>query len=352
MRVRDELIRIAGTLRPDSPSRQKTAAGDQALLKWLILAYPDRIVRRRGSELTGVMVGGRGVRLTLESIVREGELFLAIDPREERRQGTLELQVRLASLVQLPWLEELTPHLMRRERTLEFDAERERVVGISRLWYLDLLLKEDSYQPDDPVAASEALAIGLRPRAGEFFREDPAASSWLARYDFVSQAVPELDWPDFDDDALAAILESLCQGRTRVEELRHADKIAFLQGRLTPMLRREFEQGAPSSVEVPSGRQVRLAYEPDRPPVLAVRLQELFGWTETPRLARGRVPVLLHLLGPNHRPVQITSDLRSFWTTTYHQVRKDLRTRYPKHSWPEDPFKAAPIAGPKRTSNQ
>ena len=96
----------------------------------------------------------------------------------------------------------------------------------------------------------------------------------------------------------------------------------------------------PRRITVPSGRQVRLTYEIGRPPILAVRLQELFGWTETPRLARGRVPVLLHLLGPNNRPVQITDDLRSFWTTTYHQVRKDLRRRYPKHAWPEDPFRA------------
>ena len=96
-----------------------------------------------------------------------------------------------------------------------------------------------------------------------------------------------------------------------------------------PAQRRELAQSAPLSLQVPSGRQVRLTYEPDRPPVLAVRLQELFGWTETPRLARGRVPVVLHLLGPNSRPVQITSDLKSFWTTTYHQVRKDLRRAIP-----------------------
>src|SRR5271170_4346304 len=101
-------------------------------------------------------------------------------------------------------------------------------------------------------------------------------------------------------------------------------------------------ESAPPTITVPSGRQVRLTYEVGRPPVLAVRLQELFGWTETPRLARGRVPVLLHLLGPNNRPVQITNDLRSFWTTTYHQVRKDLRGRYPKHAWPEDAFHAQP----------
>ena len=94
------------------------------------------------------------------------------------------------------------------------------------------------------------------------------------------------------------------------------------------------------SLTVPSREQVRLTYEPGRPPILAVRLQELFGWTETPQFARGRVAVLSHLLEPNNGPLQITNDLGSVWKTTYHQVRKDLRGRYPKHTWPEDPFTA------------
>src|SRR5262249_57292775 len=111
---------------------------------------------------------------------------------------------------------------------------------------------------------------------------------------------------------------------------------------------RELREGAPDSLAIPSGRRVRLVYETGRPPVLAARLQELFGWTETPRVARGRVPVVLHILGPNYRPVQVTDDLRSFWTTTYFQVRKDLRGRYPKHSWPDDPLTASPVGHGRR----
>jgi ATP-dependent helicase HrpB len=114
------------------------------------------------------------------------------------------------------------------------------------------------------------------------------------------------------------------------------------QGRFFLGQLHELEESARLAFTFLIGRQVRLTYEPGRPPILAVRFQELFGWTETPRVARGRVAVLLHLLGPNNRPVQITDNLRSFWTTTYHQVRKDLRARYPKHAWPEDPFKAQP----------
>ena len=121
-------------------------------------------------------------------------------------------------------------------------------------------------------------------------------------------------------------------------------------GRLAWPLDRLLEEHAPEALEVPTGNRIKLQYEAGKGPVLAVRLQEVFGWVETPRVAGGRVPVVMHLLGPNYRPVQITSDLKSFWAGTYFQVRKDLRAQYPKHSWPEDPLTATPVAKGRRRS--
>jgi ATP-dependent helicase HrpB len=164
----------------------------------------------------------------------------------------------------------------------------------------------------------------------------------------LRRTVPELDWPGYEDTDLAEILDSVCHQRSTLDQVKQVDLIPFLQERLNAQQHRELRDNAPEWLEIPSGRRVRLIYEPGRPPVLAVRLQELFGWTETPRVARGRIPILVHLLGPNYRPVQITDDLRSFWNTTYHQVRKDLRARYPKHAWPEDPWHALPPPGKKR----
>jgi ATP-dependent helicase HrpB len=126
--------------------------------------------------------------------------------------------------------------------------------------------------------------------------------------------------------------------------------VPAIQSRLTSQQISEIERAAPKSILVPTGRHVQLEYEPGRAPVLAVRIQELFGITETPRIARDRVPVLLHLLAPNYRVQQITPDLASFWKNTYPEVKKDLRARYPKHSWPDDPTKAQPERGPKRRS--
>jgi ATP-dependent helicase HrpB len=357
-RVRDELVRLGRRLPGPAPAADPEPA-EEVMLRWIVLAYPDRVVRRRGpSDATGVMVGGRGVRLSRESVVRNAEFFVALDPREQRRKDSAitsgsrvrEAQVAIASAIGAEWLEELFPESLRRERTVEFDDVRQRAVGTSRLWYHDLLVREDRSPAVDPDTASAALAAALRPRAVEFFQRNEDAAQWLARLDLLRRWMPEAGWPEFDPEVLAGLLDAACVGKRSVEEFERTPLVPLLRGRLTHAQSRLLDEQAPQSLVVPSGQRVRLTYAPDRPPVLAVRLQELFGWTETPRVAGGRLAVVLQLLGPNFRPVQITDDLRSFWASTYFQVRKDLRARYPRHAWPDDPLTATARARGKRRS--
>jgi ATP-dependent helicase HrpB len=336
--LRDDLLRRDG--RKVRGGTLRDPRDDEAVLRWLLLAYPDRVVKRRGSGRTGVMVGGRGVRLGPESALGDADFYLALDAREDRRIGPLEAQVGLASAIQVGWLEEFFAPAIRRERLVHYDDARHRVISVRRVWYHDLLLREGPGPEVDRFLAGQILAEALRPQAADLLASDPEAAVWLARWDFVIRALPELGWHGFDDALLAEVLAAACAGKIGRDELGGTHFVPFLQGRLTPQQARELSASAPPELTVPSGRAVRLTYDVGRPPILAVRLQELFGWTETPRLARGRIPVLLHLLGPNNRPVQITDDLKSFWTTTYHAVRKDLRGRYPKHPWPEDPLSA------------
>jgi ATP-dependent helicase HrpB len=363
-RLRDELVRLgrqsvregATSGEPRSnltrtetrPPRTHEAHDDEAILKALLLAYPDRLVKRRGAERTGVMVGGRGVRLAPGSVVPDAELYLALVAREDRRGDQREVHVDLASVVHQEWLEELHSRLLRRERVSRFDATRNRVIRTTQLWFLDLLIREDLDQSVDPAEATALLAEALRPELVRFFHDNPRIAGWLARVEFLQRVVPELNWPEFDDTAFGEILEQVCYGKSTVEEVRRVDLLAFLEGRLDVQQARELRASAPEIVTLPNGRRGTLIYELGRPPVLAARLQELFGWTDTPRLARGRVPVLLHILGPNNRPVQITNDLHNFWMTTYLQVRKDLRGRYPKHAWPDKPLEAQPGTGRRR----
>jgi ATP-dependent helicase HrpB len=166
----------------------------------------------------------------------------------------------------------------------------------------------------------------------------------------LSAWMPDLNLPVFNSDALSELLPQICIGCRSFADLRDADWINAVQNRLTPQQRRAVEREAPESLVVPSGSRIVLRYEEGRPPVLAVRIQEVFGWRETPRVAAGRVRVLLHLLAPSNRPQQVTDDLASFWVNTYPRIRKELRIRYPKHAWPEDPLTAPPERRPKRRS--
>jgi len=351
IQVRNDLIRTGRRIRGARAGDTQTGpAPEDLMLRWVLLAYPDRVVRRRGAELTGVMVGGRGVRLASESVVRDSEFFVVVDPRDERRTGAREARARIASAIQLEWLSEAFPDSVRQERLVTFDPEQERLVGLLRLSYRNLVLREDRNQTVSRGEAGEALAEYLRPRARDFLAKDESIAAWLARITFLREAMPESPTLLLDDATLAELVAEACAGKRSLAEVRASDLLGRLKGRLTYAQTTWLEEQAPEALRVPSGSRIRLEYQPGRPPVLAVRIQEIFGWTETPRLAGGRVPVLLHLLGPNYRPVQVTGDLKSFWSTTYFQVRKDLRARYPKHSWPEDPLNAKPEAkGSRRT---
>jgi ATP-dependent helicase HrpB len=290
------------------------------------------------------MVGGGGVRLMAESVVKQAEFFVTVDARHDERSQTREALVRIASAIEPGWLEEMFPAQVRRERAVDFDEPRQRVVGVARVWYRDLLLREDKDVAVDADQGAAVLGEVLRARGAELLRADEDAASILTRVALVRHAMPEQPWPAWDDAELGQILASSAGEARGLDDVRGLPLASILKSALPYPLDRMLEREAPEAMEVPSGSRIRLRYSSGGEVVLAVRLQELFGWTDTPRIASGRVPVKLELLGPNYRPVQVTSDLRSFWANTYLQVRKDLKARYPKHAWPEDPLTARPEA--------
>jgi ATP-dependent helicase HrpB len=149
--------------------------------------------------------------------------------------------------------------------------------------------------------------------------------------------MPELNLPTFHDTQRLVILRQLCEGRRSFAELQSAPWLNAVKNAMSWEQMQAVDREAPERIALPSGKSHRVTYEPGRPPVLAARIQEFFGLRETPRIAGGRVKVLLHLLAPNMRPQQVTDDLPSFWANTYSEVRKELRRRYPKHNWPDDP---------------
>ncbi len=362
LRARDQLARQARSLGRSlggdaADSGGRAPGADEAVLRALFAAFPDRLCRRReAGSPRALMVGGRGVELDDTSAVRRAELFVAVELTERRGGGGQgggggDARVRRASMVEEDWL---PGDRVDTATEVIFDPERQRVVAVRRRRYEDLVLDEVEVpiRPGDTDLTAEAARVLAEAAAADpeaaLPLDDDDVVSFLTRLRSLAEWRPELELPRFDGEELAGLLPTLAHGRRSFDDLRRAPLLDVLRGLLDHRQASALEREAPERLEVPSGNHIRLAYEPGRPPVLAVRIQEMFGATETPRVGGGRVPVLLHLLAPNMRPQQVTDDLASFWENTYPEVRKELAGRYPKHPWPEDPLTAEPQRRPGR----
>ena len=337
------------------PPSHPLSPTEEALLLATLAAYPDRVARRRspGSDEI-VLTGGGSARLDPSSVVREAKLLVALDAEERRgdRRGpgarAPEVRVRLASEVTEEMLLDLFPAALRYEDALAWNASAERVDAAERLVYEDLVLEETRAPRADPekvaaVLAAEALARG--PRA---FAEEGELDRLVARLAFAAAHAPEAGLAAPSEAELAEALRALCAGRRTFAELREADLPGAVLARLDPRARAALERLAPERVTLPGGRSARIHYEAGKPPWLESRLQDFFGLAAGPAVAGGRVPLVLHLLAPNQRAVQVTTDLSGFWDRHYPSIRKELMRRYPRHSWPEDPRTAAPPAPRRR----
>ena len=344
--ARRQLLSLGRRQWPDHAAMEPT---DMALRRLILTAFPDRLCRRRSpGQSAAVMVGGRGIKLAEESGVREAELFVALSADAGRPGLHAVSLARMASAVTPADLELLYPDLLREETAAALDPQRLVVMGVRRRYFSDLLLQQTEGLEVDVDQASELLAAAAARRFDQVFRPDRRGLQMISRLRFAVLHLDEEGWPDASEDGLKELLAQLCYGRRSFEELRQIDWAAELSGRLSRRQQGLLQQQVPSQIQVPSGRRHAIDYseaEATGAPVLAVKLQELFGLARTPCVARGRVPLLLHLLAPNGRPAQVTRDLESFWNGGYQQVRKDLRGRYPKHPWPEDPWSARATAG-------
>ncbi len=327
----------AGISRPRPTQPKQGWERDEAVLKALLAAFPDRVARRREPlNRKGVMVGGRGIRLSDSSLVLQPELFLCVDT--DAGQG--EIFVRQASGIERDWL---PANQVEVTIDVAFDPTQEKIIAQRRTRYFDLILDESATTPPSGSNVSEVLAAAaLKNLSRAIPWDDPAVASLITRVRCLKTWLPDCGLPAFDDTTLEDLLPSLCSGCRSFADLHRAPWAAALRASLTYQQQQLLDREAPERIQVPSGSQITVHYEAERSPILAVRIQELFGLKETPRIAAGRIPVVLHLLGPNYRPQQITDDLKSFWNNTYPEVRKELKRRYPKHSWPEDPWTATP----------
>ena len=310
----------------------------------LLSAYPDRIARRRDDEVNRFLLrGGRGVRIGIAQVgglTCSPFIVAAHVDAGEKAEGTVHLAEPIPEVLIRRDMAEQIETL----RRVEWDKREGRIVSILEERLGVLLLSSKPFLPTDqetvPILC-EAIRSGS---ATLFFGKEPRQVQ--GRVGLLRRTFPEESWPDLSDKALLLSPESWLSPslggiRTR-EQLGGLDMTPALLACLSWEQRRLLDERAPASLVVPSGHRVVLDYDAGDLPILAVKLQEMFGLADTPAIAGGRVSVLLHLLSPARRPLQITQDLRGFWDGSYHQVKKELKGRYPKHPWPDDPWNAIP----------
>lgn len=317
-----------------------------AQLGWVLaLAYPERIAQRRpGGPARFLLANGRGAFLEDSDALANSE-FLAIahldgNPRESK--------IFLAAALSREQVEHLTRAQQSESTQVSFDEQRGRVKAVWQKRYQALILEQKPIQNPGPELIVSALLDGLR-QAPEQWPWTSELKQWIARADLVAQH--DASWPRMDLESLNHSLEEwlapFLNGISKLSAIKAQQLQTGLEYRLGYQRLAALKELAPGHLTVPSGSQIRLDYSQGPEPILAARIQELFGLLQTPKVLNQQLPVLIHLLSPARRPVQVTRDLHSFWSETYPEVKKELKGRYPRHYWPDDPFAAEAIQGIK-----
>ncbi len=338
-RAASQLARACDRRRSNVP-----ASTEDALGMALLAGYPDRVARRvRAGGRQIALAAGGSAELAETSVVRDAEWMVALDA-EERAQGPrAAVVVRLASGIEPEWLIDLFPRDVHERREVSWNAQTERVQARESITWEGLVLYESEKAQPTPQETSRVLAQAALAAGTAAFAAEGALDRWLARARYAASVDPSIRAPD--DDAVRAALVELCDGRATFAELRAAGLLEALRASMGGRAG-DVDRIAPERVTLAAGRSVPIQYEAGKPPSIASRLQDFFGMTDGPRLG-GRAAVVLELLAPNGRAVQVTTDLAGFWRRHYPAVRKELMRRYPRHSWPEDPTKPAPRMRPR-----
>jgi ATP-dependent helicase HrpB len=310
----EQLRRIA------RPARQ-TKHSDDALLMSILAGFPDRVARRRAGNQV-LLSNGASAEVAGEA--PHYEFMVAVDA-EDRKDKPLPL-IRMTARIEPEWLIELFPDRVREQSNVEWNRQTERVEAVSSLLYDELVIQESRGAMPDPEAAAQLLAQKALEAGIDRFVDRNALDEFLARLEFAGGTAPDVP----------QALREVCLGLRSFSELKSAagDLVTTLERKIGT---RQINEIAPLRIRLPSGRETKVHYEVGKPPWIASRLQDFFGMRETPRIGPERTPVVVHLLAPNKRAVQTTTDLAGFWERLYPQVRRELMRRYPRHAWPERP---------------
>lgn len=343
------VLQVSGQLREQLATTEvkpKEQPGSTGLAGELLApAFPDRIgLGRPGRRGRYKLSSGRGAALPSHDPLADQQYLVVPELDAGRSEG----RIFLAAALTGDGLRSIFADRLQYREEVFWDR-RTAAVKSHRLTMLgDLVLEEDLLTDPDPDKIAQALLAAIRDQGLELLPWNEQARELQARIAAARHWQPEADWPEVSDQYLHRHPEKWLApwlgGIKSAEQLRRLNLMEILAAMLSWPQRNYLEREVPSHLTVPSGSKRKLGYRPGEPPVLAVRVQEMFGLADTPKIVEGRVPVLLHLLSPAGRPVQITTDLRGFWGNAYQEVKRELQGRYPKHHWPDDPWQAKPTA--------
>nr|MDQ3366619.1 ATP-dependent helicase HrpB [Myxococcota bacterium] len=333
-----QLERIARDERAAPPDDEGV---DRELQISILSGFPDRVGKRRAPRSSDVVFAGGGSgTLAASSAVIEAELMVAVDVAETGARGqATRVQIRRASAIEASWLLDLYLDRIEEKDELVWNAQKERVERVVQLTYDGLPIDEQrdvegarrAGARAAEVLAKQAIAAGI-----EKFVDRDDLAAWRARVTLVAKLAPHTGIVAPTDEALAAVIGHAAAGAISFAELRQTRLLDLLDAGLGEH-RALVDRLAPRHLTLPRRGRVTIHYEIDQPPWIASRMQDFFGLARAPAVGDGRVPLVLHLLAPNQRPVQVTQDLPGFWVRHYPALRKQLMRRYPKHAWPEDP---------------
>ncbi|MBL9019854.1 MAG: ATP-dependent helicase HrpB [Myxococcales bacterium] len=314
---------------------------DKELMISILTAFPDRVGKRRAPRSSEIVFAGGGSgTLAQSSAVIDAELMVAVDVAETGARGQAsKVQIRRASAIEASWLLDLYLERIAETDELVWNAPKERVERVTRMTYDGLPIDEQrdvesarrAGRAAAQLLAKQAIAAGI-----EKFVDGDALAQWRARVTLVAKLAANDKLVAPTDEHLAEVIAAACEGATSFAELRKADLLSLLDANLGEF-KGLVDRLAPTHLKLPRRGRAPIHYSLDQPPWLASRMQDFFGLARAPSVGDGKVPLVLHLLAPNQRPVQVTTDLPGFWVKHYPALRKQLMRRYPRHSWPEDP---------------
>ena len=308
---------------------------DEALQKCILIGFSDRVARRMDSgTLRCELVHGRRGVLARESAVHNSPLLVVAEIREvEGKDKTVNTLLSMATAIEESWLRELFPDDIGTTSRVFYDATTKRVYAEEQLRFRDLSIGARRVEP--PPADEAARLLSAEVIAGRLILKewDHSVEQWILRLNLLTQWCPELDLPPINDEDRRHLIEQVCHGATGYKDIKDKPVKPVVKSWLSPAQEELLDKYVPERLTLTNGRTPKVVYEPGAPPHIAIRIQELYDVNITPKIALGRVAVLVHILAPNLRPVQITQDLAGFWREQYPKVKQELQRKYPKHQW-------------------